>query len=186
LVSSPAHSSCPSRTLPAAPITLPVLPIAVARSIDARARRGICSRWRVGNVSHELRFDAGMLFPLIGPRLHGWLDDLVALIYIAGALGLGLRGVALAIAIGGALVHFALTRLTDYPQGTFKLIPFRAHAFIELGEGLAVLAASLAFAADRPLGQRLFLGAMGAAQLGAFALSDYDWPSTRPPAAGRA
>ncbi len=130
-----------------------------------------------------------MLFPLIGPRLHGWLDDLVALIYVAGALALGLRGAALAIAISGAFVHFLLTRLTDYPQGTIKLIPFRAHAFIELGEGLAVLAASLAFA-DRPLAQRLaeqiFLGAMGASQLGAFALSDYDWPSTRPPAAARA
>ena len=50
------------------------------------------------------------------------------------------------------------------------------HAFIELGEGLAVLAAALAFASDRPLAQRLFLGAMGASQLGAFALSDYDWP----------
>jgi len=120
-----------------------------------------------------------MIFPLIGARLHGWLDDLVVLIYVAGAFALGLHGAAFAIALGGAVVHFLLTRLTDYPQGTFKLIPFRAHAFIELGEGLAVLAASLAFAADRPLAQRLFLGAMGISQLGAFALSDYDWPMTR-------
>ena len=115
-----------------------------------------------------------MVFPLVGVRLHGWLDDLVALTYGAGALALGLHGAALAIAIGGAIIHFTLTRLTDYPQGTFKLIPFRVHAFIELGEGLAVLAASLAFAADRPLAQRLFLGAMGLSQLGAFALSKYD------------
>jgi len=126
-----------------------------------------------------------MLFPLIGARLHGWLDDLVVLIYLAGAFALGLRGGALAIAIGGAIVHFALTRFTNYPQGTFKLIPFRVHAFIELGEGLAVLAATLAVAGDRPLPQRLFLGLMGAAQLGAFALSDYRSPPppTRPPAA---
>ena len=117
-----------------------------------------------------------MIFPLIGVRLHGWLDDLVVLIYIAGAFALGLGGVAFAIATGGAVVHFLLTRLTDYPQGTWKLIPFRAHAFIELGEGLCVLAASLAFAGDRPFAHRLFLGAMGASQLGAFALSNYDWP----------
>ena len=117
-----------------------------------------------------------MIFPVIGARLHGWLDDLVALIYVAGALAFGLRGAALAIALGGALVHFALTRLTNYPQGALKLIPFRVHAYIELAEGMAVLAASLAFAADRPLAQRLFLGVMGASQLGAFALSDYDWP----------
>jgi hypothetical protein len=114
-----------------------------------------------------------MLIPLIGARLHGWLDDLVVLVYLAGALALGLGGAALAIAIAGATVHFTLTRLTDYPQGTFKLIPFRVHAFIELGEGFAVLAATLVVAGDRPLAQRLFLGAMGFSQLGAFALSDY-------------
>jgi hypothetical protein len=124
-----------------------------------------------------------MLFPLIGARLHGWLDDLVVLIYLAGAFALELRGVALAIAVAGAVVHFTLTRLTNYPQGTWKLIPFRTHAFVELSEGLAVLATSLAFAADRPLAQRLFLGAMGASQLGAFALSDYVTP---PRAAARA
>ena len=126
-----------------------------------------------------------MIFPLIGARLHGWLDDLVVLIYLAGAFALRLPGAAFAIAIGGAIVHFLLTRLTDYPQGTWKLIPFRVHAYIELGEGLSVLAASLAFAGDRPFGERLFLGAMGVSQLGAFALSNYDWPlPTRRPAAG--
>lgn len=126
-----------------------------------------------------------MVFPLIGVRLHGWLDDLVVLIYVAGAFALGLQGAAFAIAIAGAVVHFLLTRLTDYPQGMWKLIPFRAHAFIELAEGLCVLATSLTFAGDRPFAQRLFLGAMGVSQLGAFALSNYDWPApTRRPAAG--
>ena len=114
-----------------------------------------------------------MLIPLIGARLHGWLDDLVVLVYLAGAFAFGLGGAALAIAIGGAIAHFTLTRLTNYPQGTFKLIPFRVHAFIELGEGMAVLAATLVVAGERPLAQRLFLGAMGFSQLGAFALSDY-------------
>ena len=119
-----------------------------------------------------------MLFPLIGARLHGWLDDVVVGLYLVGAFALGLSRGALAIAIAGAIVHFALTRFTDYPQGTFKVIPFRVHAFIELAEGLAVLAATLAFTGDRPLAQRLFLGLMGASQLGAFALSDYSTPST--------
>lgn len=116
---------------------------------------------------------AEMLIPIIGARLHGWLDDMVVLVYLAGAFAFGLGGAALAIAIGGAIVHFTLTRLTDYPQGTFKLIPFRVHAFIELGEGMVVLAATLVVAGERPLAQRLFLGAMGFSQLSAFALSDY-------------
>jgi hypothetical protein len=113
-----------------------------------------------------------MLYPLIPPRLHGWLDDLVVLLYVAGALLLGLRGPALAVALAGAAVHFTLTRLTDYPQGTWKLIPFRVHAFIELGEGLLVLGAT-SLLSGLALPARLFLLFMGVSQLVAFGFSDY-------------
>jgi hypothetical protein len=114
-----------------------------------------------------------VLYPLIPPRLHGWLDDVVALSYIAGIVLLGMTGAALAIAIFGAAVHFTLTRITNYPQGTWKLLSFRTHAFVELGEGLVVLAATALFLADAPLLTRIFLYVMGASQLGAFAFSDY-------------
>jgi hypothetical protein len=116
-----------------------------------------------------------MLFPLIGARLHGWLDDLVVLIYLVGAYLVGLHGIALAAALGAASVHFGLARCTDYPQGSLKLISFRTHAFIELAEGIAVLAAALAV--DGPLvGARGFLVLMGVSQLTAFGFSDYRWP----------
>jgi hypothetical protein len=114
-----------------------------------------------------------VIYPLIGPRLHGWLDDTVALAYLAGVLLLGLSGAALAVAVGGAIVHFLLTRLTDYPQGTFKILSFRTHAFVELGEGLAVLAATALLLPGAPAAVRLFLGFMGFSQLLAFAFSDY-------------
>jgi hypothetical protein len=114
-----------------------------------------------------------VLYPLIPPRLHGWLDDLVVLTYVAGALLLRLSGLALAVALGGAGVHFVLTRLTDYPQGTWKLIPFRAHAFVELGEGVLVLGAALALLGGLPLPARLFLILMGLSQFVAFGFSDY-------------
>ncbi|HVR63648.1 MAG TPA: hypothetical protein VMU50_17225 [Polyangia bacterium] len=114
-----------------------------------------------------------MIYPLIGARLHGWLDDLVALTYLAGAWLLHLRGVALAIAIAGAAVHFTLTRFTDYPQGTVKLIPFRTHAFIELSEGIAVLAATWLLAGDATVGGHAFLTLMGLSQFVAFGFSDY-------------
>jgi hypothetical protein len=118
-----------------------------------------------------------MVYPLIGPRLHGWLDDTVALVYLAGAFALGLRGAALAIAIFGAVVHFLLTRLTDYPQGTIRLLSFRQHAFVELGEGVTVLAATVLLLPDAPPMVRAFLLFMGATQLGAFAFSDYSQPA---------
>ena len=114
-----------------------------------------------------------MLYPLIGPRLHGWLDDAVTLVYIVGLVVLRLSGVALSIAVGGAVVHFLLTRLTNYPQGTFKILPFRTHAFVELGEGLAVLAATALLVPAGPALARLFLTAMGASQLVAFSFSNY-------------
>jgi hypothetical protein len=114
-----------------------------------------------------------MLFPLIGRRLHGWLDDLVSLTYVAGALLLGLSGLARWVAFAGAAVHFLLTRLTDYPQGTWKLIPFRTHAFIELTEGALVLAAAIFLLGDVALPGRAFVGLMGASQFVAFGFSDY-------------
>jgi hypothetical protein len=74
--------------------------------------------------------------------------------------------------------HFLLTRFTNYRQGTIRIIPFRAHAFIELGEGVIVLgAAGLLF--GQPIMARFFLALMGASQLVAFSFSDYaDTPPT--------
>jgi hypothetical protein len=114
-----------------------------------------------------------VLLPLIPARLHGWLDELVSLTYVAGALALSLEGAALATALAGAAVHFALTRVTDYPRGAFKLLSFRAHAFVELAEGALVLAATWTLCAAAPLPARVFLALMGLSQLVAFAFSDY-------------
>jgi len=114
-----------------------------------------------------------MFYPVIGARLHGWLDDLVTLTYLLGAISLNLGGPALAVAVAGAATHFLLTRLTNYPQGQLKLIPFRVHAFIELGEGVAVIAATVGMLGSEPLPVRAFLLFMGGSQFVAFAFSDY-------------
>jgi len=117
-----------------------------------------------------------MIFPLIGVRLHGWLDDLVVLTYLVGAFALHLHEGALTVALAGASIHFLLTRFTNYPQGTVKLIPFRIHAFIELGEGVAVVAATAALLGASPSSARLFLLLLGLSQFAAFAFSDYRTP----------
>lgn len=115
-----------------------------------------------------------MIYPLIGPRLHGWLDDLVSLVYLAGAWALHLHGAPLTVALLGALIHFTLTRVTNYPQGTWKRLSFRTHAYVELGEGVLVGAATVALRAPAPA--LYFLAFMTASQAMAFAFSDYDWP----------
>ena len=119
-----------------------------------------------------------MLFPLIGARTHGMLDHAVVLAYLMGAYIVGLRGTAMAIAIVGAFVHFAITFVTNYPQGTLRLLRFRTHGFLELAEGIGVLAATWRFLPEgAPTGHRVFLTLMGISQLTAFSLSDYRDPS---------
>ena len=124
-----------------------------------------------------------MLFPLIGVRLHGWLDDLVVLTYLLGAFGLHLGGGALAVALAGATMHFLLTRFTNYPQGTVKVIPFRVHAFIELTEGAGVVAVTIGLLGAAPGPAHLFLLLLGLSQLAAFSFSDYRTPPPPPAAA---
>jgi hypothetical protein len=115
-----------------------------------------------------------MLLPLIGARLHGWLDELVVVLYLVGAILIHLHGAALGVGLAGAAVHFLLTRFTDYPRGTFRRIPFRTHAFIELAEGLTIIVVTTWLLTSHPPAARTFLIVMGLSQLGAFAFSNYD------------
>jgi hypothetical protein len=121
-----------------------------------------------------------MLWPLIGVRLHGLLDELVVLTYLLGAFVLHLQGGARTVALAGATTHFLLTRFTNYPEGTVKLIPFRVHAFIELAEGIAVIAATAGLRGASPPSARLFLLLLGLSQFGAFSFSDYRAPQAPP------
>lgn len=54
-----------------------------------------------------------------------------------------------------------------------KVIPFRVHAFIELAEGLAVVAATVGLRGAAPPSARLFLLLLGLSQFAAFSFSDY-------------
>jgi len=117
-----------------------------------------------------------VLYPLLGVRLHGWLDDLAVAIYLVGLYVLGAHGPAVVIGLGAATVHLALARFTRYPQGTWGLISFRTHAWVELTEGALVVAGTLLLVPASEFALRVFLLTMGIAQFGAFALSDYRWP----------
>ena len=119
-----------------------------------------------------------MLLPLIPVRIHAYLDDAVVLTYLMGAFILDLRGTAIAVALLGALLHFFITRFTDYPAGVVKLLGIRTHAFIELAEGVLVLAATWTLLpADTPTKHMVFLTLLGVSQLAAFVFTDYRWPA---------
>lgn len=117
-----------------------------------------------------------MIFPFINPKIHGWLDDLVVLTYLMGAFVLKLHGTPMLIAMFGGAVHFFNARITDYPQGSLKLIRFKTHAYVELVEGILVLLGVAFLTAGEPFEARAFLVFLGVSQLVAFSFSDYRWP----------
>ena len=55
-----------------------------------------------------------MLYPLIGARLHGWLDDLVALTYLFGILLLHLGDGARAFLALMGFTQFVAFGFSDY------------------------------------------------------------------------
>lgn len=112
-----------------------------------------------------------MIYPVLRARLHGWLDDMAALVSLVGAYLFALAGPALVVFVVAAGAQFAVARLTDYPHGSVRLLPLRLHAFVELGLGLALFAAA-ALLAQVTLPQRLFLCAIAGWQVTAFVLAD--------------
>jgi len=117
-----------------------------------------------------------VLLRLIPPRVHAFLDDGVILLYLMGSFIVGLRERAMAIALVGAAIHFFITRFTNYPAGTVRLLSFKVHGIIELCEGLLVLGATWVLLPGVAPGKHIaFLTVMGTLQLGAFAFSDYRW-----------
>jgi hypothetical protein len=118
------------------------------------------------------------MIPLIPPRLHGWLDETVPPIYVAIALLIPPHGAALALLVYCALQHFAVTRITDYPRGSWPLISFPMHARFDLLEGLLLIAGAYFLASETTV-TRATLATFGVLQVGAFAFSDTRWPEVQ-------
>jgi hypothetical protein len=116
-----------------------------------------------------------MLFPFLPVRLHGWLDEVATLSYLAVAFAFGFEGAGFWLLLLAALVHFTNTRLTDYPQGQLKAYTLATHAKIELTEGLALLGAA-ALLASSPELQRILLAVLGGSQLLAALTAQTRWP----------
>ena len=123
-----------------------------------------------------------MSLRVIPVRLHGWLDELATASYVGAALFGGFEPGARWLMLAGALVHFANTRLTDYPQGQFKLYPLAAHARVELVEGFAMLLGALLIDGERE--QTLTLLVFAASQIGAAVFGRTDSLRSRAPARG--
>lgn len=72
---------------------------------------------------------------ILTPTLHGYLDYVTVVLFLIAPSLLGLTGMAGMFAYLLAAIHLAMTLLTDFPLGVYKLIAFPLHGWIERGVG---------------------------------------------------
>ena len=92
-------------------------------------------------------------------RLHGYLDYLTVLIFLAAPAVLGFSGLPAQLSWLLAGVHLAMTLVTKFPLGVFRRLAFALHGWVERIVGPALIAiAFLARHLRRKNGLRLFRG----------------------------
>lgn len=68
---------------------------------------------------------------ILTPTQHGYIDYVTVVIFLAAPSLLGLTGMAGIFAYILAIIHLAMTLLTDFPLGAYKLVPFPMHGWVE-------------------------------------------------------
>lgn len=111
---------------------------------------------------------------ILNPRVHGYIDYLVVLYFLAAPGLFGFSGLPATIFYVLAAAHLTLTLLTAYPLGVVKLIPFPLHGGIELLVGIALVALpwTLGFANTELLARNIYV-LSGAVLFVAWLITDY-------------
>ena len=108
----------------------------------------------------------------IPPRIHGIIDFLVVLFLLAAPMCFGLSGFVAIFTYALAIVHLALTLLTDFGAGLLKVISLPLHGIIELVVGIVLII--LGFTLFKYTGTgKIFYIAFGVAVLITWLFSDY-------------
>ena len=110
----------------------------------------------------------------ITPRVHGILDYVVVAVFALAPTLLGLVGLAAGLSYLLAVVHLAMTLLTDFPMGAARVIPFHLHGKVEVVVGIALVLLSVTLLRDTAF---LFYFVMGLGILATWALTAYDGPT---------
>ena len=108
----------------------------------------------------------------LNDRIHGILDYGVVLVLALAPTVLGIADASAMLCYVLAVVHLAMTVLTDMPLGIVKVIPMKVHAAIELVIGLALIVVGWIFSDLLRSGQ-LFFTVMGAAIFFVWVASNY-------------
>lgn len=87
---------------------------------------------------------------VISPRMHGYLDFLTVIVFLAAPILFELSRVPAMLAYSLAVIHLIVTLASDFPFGIVKIIPFTVHGWIEriVGPVLVAVPFVLGFAND--------------------------------------
>jgi hypothetical protein len=110
---------------------------------------------------------------VVSVRIHGYLDFLIVIAFAAAPSVLHLSGLPVSIAYGLAVTQLALTLVTDFPLGAFKLVPTTLHSSLELVVAVTLIGMPwiLGDAADGAA-SNFYIGA-GGTLLAVWLLTDY-------------
>lgn len=110
--------------------------------------------------------------PIITPLVHAYLDYFTVAVFLLAPSLLGLSGLAGMLAYALALIHLAMTLVTDFPLSAAKLIPFRIHGWVEKAVGPALLLAPFVLGFEGI--SRLFYCVIGATIIVVGLSTDYE------------
>jgi hypothetical protein len=110
---------------------------------------------------------------VISIKVHGFLDFFTVLAFALIPTVFGLSGVPAYLSYALAIVHLAMTLLTNFPFGIVKVIPVKLHKIVETIVGPALLAVPWIFGFSEDVTARsVFIGA-GLVILAVRFLTDY-------------
>jgi hypothetical protein len=108
---------------------------------------------------------------IISDEVHAALDYVTVVIFALAPTVIGLSGLPATISYVLAVVHLAMTLVTDMPLSYAKLVPIKLHALVEAVVGPVLTVGGLI--SQGPWPSRLFFVAMGAIIFAVWALSSY-------------
>jgi hypothetical protein len=97
----------------------------------------------------------------ISLTLHGAIDYLAVLIFVAAPAVIGLSGWPAMLSYALAGIHLLMTLLTDFPAGVIKLVAVTLHNWVERTVGPVLIILAFVPLNEATLNARIFFGIMG-------------------------
>jgi hypothetical protein len=113
---------------------------------------------------------------IISPRFHGYLDYATALIFLGAPALLGITGIAAVLSYALAVIHAAMTLITDFPLGVTPFLSLQFHGWVECIVGPVLIVFSFVHVIASTPAARGFYLMIGIVILIIGIISDYKTP----------